>query len=163
MFSQVFVCPEGDMHGEEGDVCHEGVMCGKGVCVWWRGLCMAKGVCGEWGGGGHAWQGACVAGRDDHCSGRYASYWNAFLLANSFEFNEVFMFWQIVAFGVDHSLHITVIKLCWMKRNIPLSSFINVSSADLLDQSLKTKLINLSSGLPDPWLSSHTYHVTFHS
>ena len=35
--------------------------------------------------GGHAWQGACVAGgvygrRDGHCSGRYASHWNAFLL-----------------------------------------------------------------------------------
>ena len=46
-----------------------------------------RGVCG----GGHAWWGACVVGgcawqeggmhcvRDGHCSGRYASYWNAFL------------------------------------------------------------------------------------
>ena len=43
--------------------------------------------------GGHAWQG-CVVGeayggggimhgrRDGHCSGLYASYWNAFLLKN---------------------------------------------------------------------------------
>ena len=36
--------------------------------------------------GGHAWQGRGVHGkgnvrgrRDGHCSGRYASYWNAFL------------------------------------------------------------------------------------
>ena len=36
--------------------------------------------------GGRAWQGACIAGdmrgrRDGHCSGRYASYWNALLLS----------------------------------------------------------------------------------
>ena len=44
-----------------------------------RGACVA--------GGGHVWLGggACVAGdmrskRDGHCSGRYASYWNALLL-----------------------------------------------------------------------------------
>ena len=54
----------------------------------WQGACVA---------GGHAWQGACVAEgacmaggvrgkgavhgrRDGHCSGQYASYWNAFLL-----------------------------------------------------------------------------------
>ena len=37
-----------------------------------QGACMA---------GGHAWQGAGVRGRrDGHYSGRYASYWNAFLL-----------------------------------------------------------------------------------
>ena len=41
-----------------------------------RGACVA---------GGHAWQGVCMLGgmhgkRDCHCSGRYASYWNAFLL-----------------------------------------------------------------------------------
>ena len=36
--------------------------------------------------GGNSWWGACVAGeggmcdrRDGHCSGCYASYWNAFL------------------------------------------------------------------------------------
>ena len=48
----------------------------------------SKGVCTA---GGHAWHGACMAvGRggvrgwkDGHCSGRYASYWNAFL----FKFN----------------------------------------------------------------------------
>ena len=56
-------------------------MCGMGACVV-GGACMA---------GGHAWQGACVAGgvhgrgmrgrRNGHCSGRYASYWNAYLLS----------------------------------------------------------------------------------
>ena len=30
-------------------------------------------------GGGHAWQGVRSGRRDGHCSGRYASYWNAFL------------------------------------------------------------------------------------
>ena len=46
------------------------------------------GVCGR----GRAWQGgvrgkgvACVRGRiDDHCSGRYTIYWNAFLHLKSF-------------------------------------------------------------------------------
>ena len=64
---------------------------------------MRGGECAGWGacrggmhGGGRAWQGACVAEgacmargvrgkgavhgrRDGHCSGQYASYWNAFL------------------------------------------------------------------------------------
>ena len=56
--------------------------------AWW-GVCMA---------GGHAWQGGmhdrrvCVVGSvcgrgDSHCSGRYASYWNAFLFSwNNFLF-----------------------------------------------------------------------------
>ena len=58
---------------------------GTGACVagglHGRGMCMAR---------GHVWQGVCVAGgrmhgrRDGHCSGRYASYWNAFL----FRYNE---------------------------------------------------------------------------
>ena len=29
---------------------------------------------------GHVWQGDVRGRRDGHCSGRYASYWNAFLL-----------------------------------------------------------------------------------
>ena len=64
-------------------------MCGgvfvAGACV--VEACMA-GACVV---GGHVWQGVCVVGsvcgrggmrgrRDGHCSGRYASYWNAFLL-----------------------------------------------------------------------------------
>ena len=73
----------------------QGGMCGRGVCVagghvWWEDVC----------GGGHAWQGGmhdkggihgrgmggmCGRGgmhcrRDGHCSGWYASYWNAYLL-----------------------------------------------------------------------------------
>ena len=66
MFSQASVIVAGGMHGMVG-------------------------VCGR----GHAWLGPSVAGqgmhsggggvvmhsrRDGHCSGRYASYWNTFLL-----------------------------------------------------------------------------------
>ena len=63
--------------------------------MWQKGACVVKGVCGEGGGGacmakGSMAKGACVmkgvcmAGgvcgrRDGHCSGQYASYWNAFL------------------------------------------------------------------------------------
>ena len=61
------------------------------------GECMVGSVAGGVHGGGmccrgHAWQGACVVGacvaggvcgrRDCHCSGRYVSYWNAFLFSN---------------------------------------------------------------------------------
>ena len=73
-----------------------------GACVAggraWQGACMARGcvagacVAGGCMAGGHAWQGACMVGgmcggegnacgrRDCHCSGRYVSFWNAFLL-----------------------------------------------------------------------------------
>ena len=38
--------------------------------------------------GGHPWHGGGEGGlrgrRDGHCSGRYTSYWNAFLLGNIF-------------------------------------------------------------------------------
>ena len=49
------------------------------VILFARGACMAGGVCGKGvcvakGGGGH------VCRRNDHWSGRYASYWNAFLV-----------------------------------------------------------------------------------
>ena len=50
-----------------------------------RGVCMAEGMHGR---GACIAAGACMAGegmhdkRDGHCSGRYASYWNAFLLRN---------------------------------------------------------------------------------
>ena len=54
-------CMVGGMHGEG---CIEGGMCGRGVCV-------AGGMCGR---------------RDGHCSGWYASYWNAFLLVILFHF-----------------------------------------------------------------------------
>ena len=51
---------QGDMHGM-GCV-WQGGMHGRGH-VWW----------------GHAWLGGMCGRRDGHCSGRYASYWNAFL------------------------------------------------------------------------------------
>ena len=60
-------------------VCMAGA-CVAGVCM--AGACMAGGVCGRgvcmaW---GHEWQGV-RARRNGHCSGRYTSYWNAFLLS----------------------------------------------------------------------------------
>ena len=48
---------QGDIHGR-GHALHDGGMHGRGACV-------AGGVHGR---------------RDGHCSGRYATYWNAFLL-----------------------------------------------------------------------------------
>ena len=86
-------------------------MCGRGACVagshaWWgacvAGACMVGGVHGRghvWQGacvaGGHEWQGACMAGGGMRgryyeirsMSGRYASYWNAFLLTLLSYFN----------------------------------------------------------------------------
>ena len=60
------------------DVCGEG-----GGHAWWWGACVAAGVHGRGmhGGGGHVWQegGGMHGRRHGHCSGRYASYWNAFL------------------------------------------------------------------------------------
>ena len=48
---------------------------GGGACV--VGGCVARGMCGS----GRVWRGGGVRGRrDGHCSGQYASYWNAFLL-----------------------------------------------------------------------------------
>ena len=49
--------------------------------VWLRGTCMLQGACVVAGGMHGCWQGACV-GHDEirSMSGRYASYWNAFLL-----------------------------------------------------------------------------------
>ena len=46
-----------------------------GACV--VGMCMV----GDMLSGGHAWRGGggMQGRRDSHCSGRYASYWNAFL------------------------------------------------------------------------------------
>ena len=68
---------------KRGAMCGGGGIHGRGVAGGIHGrVCVAE---------GHAWQGACVAGgmcgrgggmhgrRDSHCSGRYASYWNAFL------------------------------------------------------------------------------------
>ena len=57
-----------------------------GGYAWWGEACMA---------GGYAWwREACMAGgvngrRDSHCSGRYTSYWNAFLSELFFQKIEV--------------------------------------------------------------------------
>ena len=64
MFSQVCVknsVHREGMHGRGGLCVVKGGMCGKG------GACMAKG------------EGIVRGRRDGLCSGRYASYWNAFL------------------------------------------------------------------------------------
>ena len=82
-------CSQGGMHGWgcawQGGSCGGGV-CDQGVCVWSEGMhgwgCALRG--GMHGGDvhdrGHAWQGGMRGRRDGHCSRRYASYWNAFLL-----------------------------------------------------------------------------------
>ena len=70
------------VHGRK--VCMAGGMHGRGVCVARgihdSGVCMARGVCGrEVHGRGCTWQGGMCGRRDGHCSGRYTSYYNAFL------------------------------------------------------------------------------------
>ena len=102
MFSQVSVIlSTGDMHGEGRHTWQ------RGGHAWWRGACMAKGGGHAWWRRGmhvreFAWQGACVAGgcawqggmcgrRDSHCSGPYASYWNALLLPNAFGYDTLCM------------------------------------------------------------------------
>ena len=80
----------GGVHGMTGGACMVGGICGKGgMCG--RGVCMA---------GGHAWLGDMHGrGCDTHAppgrhygygirsiSGRYASYWNAFLFSFAFAF-----------------------------------------------------------------------------
>ena len=80
---------QGDVHGKGG-------MCGRGACMrgawqgghlWWGGMC-GRGVCvagggGMCGGGMHGKRGM-RGRRDGHCSGRYASYRNAFLSSHKF-------------------------------------------------------------------------------
>ena len=60
-------CVAGGKAVWQGAFMAEGGMRGRGACVAgvcvWQGVCVVGGVCG---------------GRDSHCSGRYASYWNAF-------------------------------------------------------------------------------------
>ena len=87
-------------HAWQGEVCGREGMCSGGHA--WQGECMAGGMCGR----GHAWQGVhgrgCMAGghachawppstmrygRSMH--GRYASYWNAFLLLLNADLNIV--------------------------------------------------------------------------
>ena len=64
------MCCEGGCAWQRGGVHRERGMCGKGrVCM--AGGCMTGGV--------HGVGGMCGR-RDGHCSGLYASYWNAFLL-----------------------------------------------------------------------------------
>ena len=68
MSGRLGACMVGGMHG--------GGCVAGGVCVHGGGgACMAGGMHG----GGHVWGGIMHGRRDGHCSGRYASHWNAFL------------------------------------------------------------------------------------
>ena len=78
VFTSVYqeLCPRG-LRGVH--VWQEGGVCGRGVCM--AGGMHVRGVCGR---------GVCMAGgvrgkRDGHCSGWYASYWNAFFLICKFD------------------------------------------------------------------------------
>ena len=89
---------QGAMHGCRGVCMVVGGMHGCGGCAWLQGVCMVVGGCAWLRGacvvaGGHArLRGACVVaggaciGHDEirSMSGRYASYWNAFLLSLCF-------------------------------------------------------------------------------
>ena len=88
----------GGMHGCQGMCMVAGGMCGCGGHAWLWGACMvawgacvvARGVCmvagGMHGCGGHEWLRGAYMGYDEILSmnGRYASYWNAFLLKEIF-------------------------------------------------------------------------------
>ena len=55
----------------------------------WQGVCVCMA-------GGHAWRGCAWQGdmrgrKDGHCSGRYASYWNAFLFI-------IFIHYEVLSF-----------------------------------------------------------------
>ena len=97
MFLQASVCPQRGVH-DEGGVYGKLRACVVKGGHEWQGACVmvlymvgrqareggmhGRGIHGR----GHMWQGVCVAGsdmhgrRDGHCSRRYVSYWNAFLL-----------------------------------------------------------------------------------
>ena len=88
--------PGGGVHGREG-VHGWGGMHGKGACVAgvWQGEHVWQGASmGERCHGGHAWQlrhawhGGMHGRKDSHCSGQYASYWNAFL--------SNYVFWNLI-------------------------------------------------------------------
>ena len=84
------VCSGGCVCSGGGDVCSRGVSALGGVCSGVGGVC-SRGVCSggllrgvSVPGGLSAPGGGCLlcteaTGRDGHCCGRYASYWNAFL------------------------------------------------------------------------------------
>ena len=77
-FYRCLVCPRGGGHVWQGGMHGRGGMCGRGVCMA-GGACMVEGMHGR----RCAWQGARMPprGYDEirSMSGRYASYWNAFL------------------------------------------------------------------------------------
>ena len=71
----------GGVHGR--GCAWQGDMCGRGAC-------MAE---------GHVWQRGMRGRTDGHCSGRYASYWNVFLLLVNlvlFQLLLVYMYMYVV-------------------------------------------------------------------
>ena len=76
MFSQasIILSKEGE-HAWQGNVHGWGVAGGHA----WQGTCVAGGGVHGMHGGVTCMAGGMRRGRDSHCSGRYASYWNAFL------------------------------------------------------------------------------------
>ena len=109
---------QGGMHGGGGACMAGGHMHGRGVHAW-QGVCMAGGY--VWQGGMHG-MGACVAGgmhswyyETRSISGRYASYWNAFLL--SFVFSLValvglFCFPLLFFHNLSNTQFIFCVRVC---------------------------------------------------
>ena len=87
-------------HAWQG-TCVAGGMCGRGACMA-GGVCMARGACVA---GGHAWYTPPRRYYEIRSmSGRYASYWNAFLLFNCSDVQDV-----LEMMGVFHNKSISSI------------------------------------------------------
>ena len=66
---------------------------------------LGEGMHSRW--GGHAWQGGIRGRRNGHCSGRYASYWNALLLLH--EITRV----QFDLKALEMTIHLETMEKCW--------------------------------------------------
>ena len=89
---------------------HSRGMCTAGGHAWQRdvcmmgGVCMAEGACmadgGMYGKGGVHGMGGMCGRRDGHCSGQYASYWNAFLWL--LMIMATTLLWPVINFNGDY-------------------------------------------------------------
>ena len=82
-------------HAWQGGM-HGGGHAGKGACMTSR--CALQGACMA---GGCAWQGGMCGRRNGHCSGQYASYWNAFLFYIFWLFQTFNNFWSWMCLARD--------------------------------------------------------------
>ena len=141
IFLQVSVCPQGGVHGPWVG----GGMCGTWQgCAWQGGACVAGGMCGGGvcmvggmhGREGHAWWHGCMVGGEHVCHsryyeiwsmrGRYASYWNAFLLLclilDFLWFLQVKIegevVWRLLTFNRIHLSLPFVLSQSWMKLHV---------------------------------------------